>query len=140
MTTCTISAEADAYLDAVRRELDDLPDEERGDLLEDLSSHLIELSTHDIDDGVPLQVRLGPPSEYAAELRTAAGLPPRVAAGSPDRVRRRLADMFAGSAAGRLATRAQHHPWTAQAVTLLRELRPAWWVLRGYLIVAVPTL
>ena len=140
MTTCTISAEADAYLDAVRRELDDLPDEERGDLLEDLSSHLIELSTHDIDDGVPLQVRLGPPSEYAAELRAAAGLPPRVTAGSPDRVRRRLADMFAGSAAGRLATRARHHPWTAQAVTLLRELRPAWWVLRGYLIVAVPTL
>lgn len=139
MTTCTISAEADAYLDAVRGELDDLPAEERGDLLEDLSSHLAELSTHDTDVGVPLQVRLGPPSEYAAELRAAAGLPAR-AAGSPDHVRRRMADMIAGSAAGRLATRARHHPWTVQMVTLVRDLRPAWWVLRGYLMVAVPTL
>lgn len=140
MTTSTISAEAEAYLAAVRSELDDLPEEERGDLLDDLSSHLAELSTHDADDGAPLQVRLGLPSEYAAELRAAAGLPPRAAGGSPDRVRRRMGQILAASAAGRLATQLRHHPWTVQVVILLRELRPAWWVLRGYLIIAVPAL
>lgn len=141
MTTSTISAETKAYLDAVRGELDDLPDEERGDLLEDVSSHLAELSTHDTGDGASLEIRLGPPSEYAAELRAAAGLPPRAAPTSTEPTRRRrLADVLAHSGAGRLATRARHHPWTAQVLSLLRELRPAWWILRGYLVIAVPAL
>jgi hypothetical protein len=141
MTTSTISAEADAYLAAVRAELDDLPEEERGELLDDLSSHLAEVSTHDTDDGTPLQLRLGSPAQYAAELRAAAGLPPRAAPSSTDEPsRRRIAEVLASSGAGRLATRLRHHPWMVGVLRLLRDLRPAWWVLRGYLVVAVPVM
>lgn len=60
MTTSTISTEAAAYLAAVRSELDDLADEERGDLLEDLSSHLAELSTHGTEGGAPPGGPAGP--------------------------------------------------------------------------------
>ena len=44
MTTSTTTAESDAYLAAVRDELDDLPEEERTDLLEDLAQHLADIS------------------------------------------------------------------------------------------------
>ena len=139
MTTATTTTEAQAFLAAVGRELDDLPDEERAGLLEDLSSHLSELSGQ--PEEVPLGIRLGPPAEYAAELRSAAGLPPRPQGGSaPPRLRRSLSDVLARSAAAGLATRARRHPWSRQALALLAELRPAWWVLRGYLVVALPAL
>lgn len=107
-TTSTTVPEAEAYLAAVRHELDDLSEEERADLLEDLALHLGELSSpaNRDEDSPPLQVRLGPPADYAAELRSAAW----------------------------------RHPWAGEARAFLPELRPAWWVLRGYLVVAVPAL
>ncbi|HVE46237.1 MAG TPA: hypothetical protein VNA57_05780 [Acidimicrobiales bacterium] len=142
-TTPTTTPEAEAYLAAVRDELDDLPEEERADLLEDLALHLAELSYPDNRDvdAPPLHVRLGPPARYAAELRSAAGLPPRTtspSAGTADN--RRLRDAVAGSGAGRLVTAAWRHPWALQARSFLPQLSPAWWVLRGYLVVALPTL
>lgn len=142
-TTSTTVPEAEAYLAAVRHELDDLSEEERADLLEDLALHLGELSSpaNRDEDSPPLQVRLGPPADYAAELRSAAGLPPRAAprpGGRPDS--RRLRDALAGSPAGRLVDAAWRHPWAGEARAFLPELRPAWWVLRGYLVVAVPAL
>ena len=57
------------YLDAIERELADLPADERAELLEDLAAHFGEFA--DDDD---LVSTLGDPVAYARELRDAAGL------------------------------------------------------------------
>ena len=141
--TSTMNPDGEAYLAAVRDELDDLPEEDRVELIEDLALHLAELSSSaNRDDDAPrFDSRLGPPASYAAELRSAAGLPPRATsrpAGAPDT--RRLRDALATSGPGRLVTAAWRHAWAGQARSFLPELRPAWWVLRGYLVVALPAL
>lgn len=85
MSTRTLSAGAAAYLHAVEAELDDLPLEERADLLEDLADHLAALDDELIEDTAlgeaDLARRLGHPGRYATELRAAAGLPPRAPGG-----------------------------------------------------------
>lgn len=77
MSTTSVNPDGEAYLAAVRDELDDLPEEDRVELLEDLALHLAELSSSaNRDDDAPrLDSRIGPPASYAAELRSAAGLP-----------------------------------------------------------------
>jgi uncharacterized membrane protein len=67
------------YLAQVRAELSDLPPGELEDVLQDVSGHLSEVVSEfgrepTISD---LQDRLGTPRQYADELRTAAGYPPR---------------------------------------------------------------
>ena len=57
------------YLQALEHELADLAPDERADLLEEVEASLLELD----DDPV---ARLGPPAQFAAELRESAGLPP----------------------------------------------------------------
>ena len=64
-------AEVLAYARDVRAELADVPAERLAELLDDLEEHLVEVAG---EGGEPLTVRLGPPAEYAAELRRAAGL------------------------------------------------------------------
>ena len=117
--------QAHDYLAAVERQLDDLPAEERTALLEDLALHLQALAAE--DDDRPLPVRLGDPVAYAADLRSAAGLPARAGGG-------------AGAAAGlrQRWARMAATPAVREVRRLLGELRPAWWVLRGYLLVLVP--
>jgi hypothetical protein len=127
MTATTTTKAAQDYLDAVERELIDLPAEERAELLEDLSLHLSELQQE--GDDRSLESRLGSAADYASELRSAAGLPPRTA--SP-RVRLRS------------LRRAGRQLWSSGAAretrTFLPTLAPAWWVLRGYLVVLLPAL
>ena len=120
------TGQATDYLAAVERELADLPAEERSALLEDLGSHLEALTAE--DDDRPVAVRLGAPAAYAAELRAAAGLPARPVgrSGTGTRLRQRLA-------------RTAATPGVREIRRLLGELRPAWWVLRGYLLVFVPS-
>jgi len=60
---------AEEYLRWVGFELHDLPWRMRRDLLAELREHLAELP-----EGTNFSERLGPPMEYAAELRVAAGL------------------------------------------------------------------
>ena len=119
------SSDAVAYAAAVRAALTDLPPTEAQALLEDLDDHLAEVAAESTE---PLEKRLGPPADYASELRSAY----RVAGG--DRVDRRtpiprlLRDLRArvtGSASYR------------EVRALLPELRPAWWVLRAYLAVLI---
>lgn len=125
MIAATMTAEAAAYLAAVERELADLPAEERAELLEDLGLHLQALQEE--SDDRPLDARLGSSVAYAVELRTAAGLPPRSAA--KGQRMGWLTDAFDAVS--------QHRALT-EVRAFLPELRPAWWVLRGYLIVLVP--
>jgi hypothetical protein len=119
-TDPTLDQRATDYLDAVRSHLADLPADERDDLLDDLEAHVHQVAA--TTEG-PLDDALGPPATFAAELRASAGLAP-AARGSArlDRWRRR------GDAL-------QDHPWTRATVAFLPELRPAWWVARGWLLV-----
>lgn len=59
----------EAYLRSVGNRLNDLPWGMRRDLLAELRAHLNELPA-----GTDLLAELGPPEEYAADLRSAAGL------------------------------------------------------------------
>lgn len=129
----TTRATAQDYLAAVEAELADLPAEDRAALLEDLALHLDALAS---DDDRPLAVRLGAPAAYAADLRAAAGLParPATAPSATAGIRARV-DAVLASAACRRAQPALRGAWR-----LVVELRPAWWVLRGYLVVLVPCL
>ena len=139
-TQTTESPDVDSYLAAVREELADLPEADRAELLEDLASHLAEVADAPADDGTddaPLAVRLGSPAAYASELRAAAGLPPKgtttavdgaVDTGSPSVV----------AVVRDAAVAAWRHPWSRGACGFFGDLRPAWWIARGVLAVAVP--
>lgn len=130
MTTSTAPTDtAETYLAEVRRhlaDLADLTDDERDDLLDDLAAHVHEVAT---GDHRPLADVLGTPQAFAAELVASAGLarrrrPGRVdaLAGAVDRTREAL-----------MVTR--NHPWARPVLGFLPELRPAWWVARGWLLV-----
>jgi hypothetical protein len=129
--TTTVEGEVARYASAVRAAFADLPGPARELLLEDLEDHLQEVLA---EAGGPLEERLGAPEAYAAELRASAGLPaPRVAHRPETGSRRwghRVADRLQRSGRAALA-----HPAGGAVVEFLPELRPAWWVARGYLAV-----
>ena len=83
MTTIALTPEAEAFLARVRDELADLPPDERDELLEDIESHLAEISE---EGGLSLSARLGSAEEFALELRHSAGLPPRAEGAAPSRL------------------------------------------------------
>lgn len=76
----TLTGPVATYLAQVRAELSDLPPGELADVLDDVTGHLTEVAAEfeDTPTAEALQDRLGTPREYADELRTAAGYPPRV--------------------------------------------------------------
>jgi len=123
--TTGLPADVERYLDAVRATLADLTAEERDDLLGDVEASLVEAA--DDDDG-PLAARLGPPEEFAAELRASAGLapPPATPASLP------RPDPW-----GAALRRAWRSPVVVGLRRYGRELAPIWWLARGYLAVAV---
>jgi hypothetical protein len=126
MTTDTATHPVEDYLARVLTALGDLPAAERDDLVEDLDLHLREVAAE--TEG-SLEERLGSPEQYAAELRASAGLPTAL---PPDR----------GVAARPRAALAAalSHPRAVSLRSFLVTLRPGWWVLRGYLAVAAPSL
>jgi hypothetical protein len=124
------------YATAVRAAFADLPGPERELLLEDLEDHLQEVAA---EDGGPLAERLGPPERYAAELRASAGLP----APGAEAAGRRRASLRQSRLARRLERSwraAVAHPAARAVAEFLPELRPAWWVVRGYLAVQAATV
>ncbi|SDL44241.1 hypothetical protein SAMN04488074_11119 [Lentzea albidocapillata subsp. violacea] len=64
------------YLTGMRAALDDLPPNEVAEIMEDVEAHIAELSS-ELGENETLEQRLGPPEQYALELRQAAGYPPR---------------------------------------------------------------
>ncbi|MGZ3142918.1 DUF1700 domain-containing protein [Lentzea chajnantorensis] len=64
------------YVAGMRAALDDLPPHEVAEIMEDVEAHLAELST-ELGEDETIERRLGPPEQYARELRQAAGYPPR---------------------------------------------------------------
>lgn len=124
MTPTTTTSQAEAYLEAVRQNLADLSEEERSDLLEDLAQHLADVANEPRDSEGSLRDRLGDPATYADELRGAAGLPRSRGAVEPPLHRTSIRELIGRGWRG--------------AGELVRDLRPAWWVVRG--VVAVCAL
>src|SRR5262245_37209290 len=79
-----VMARADEYARRVEEALADLPQGQRKQLLADLAAHLAEIT----DDGRPVVDQLGPPEEYARELRATADAPPAGSAGRRSRLSR----------------------------------------------------
>jgi hypothetical protein len=124
MTTAAgSSAEIEAYLAAVRSALSDLPEEERADLLAEVEASLVEA----VGEGDRPIASLGPPEAFAAELRASAGL------GEPAAARASSGGLDALRA---FASRLAQRPAVLAAIRVARELAPAWWLLRGGLVVA----
>jgi hypothetical protein len=132
----TIEGDVARYATAVRAAFADLPAPDRELLLEDLEDHLAEVAAE--GEG-PLAARLGAPEAYAAELRASAGLP-APGAGGPGRSRSSLRESRLARRLQRSWRAAVAHPAGGAIVGFLPELRPAWWVLRGYLAVQAATV
>lgn len=112
--------EVEAYVERVRAALADLPADDVDELTTGMAADLTDARAEHPGDW---RSRLGEPEAYAAELRSAAGLPPRPSPGRED-----LAggiDRFGD------ALRAQ--PWFPWVQRWYRLLRPGGWVLRGAL-------
>src|SRR5438874_4355747 len=111
------------YAASVRAALSNLPTDQSEVLLEDLEDHLREIAA---DAGGPLHERLGPPQQYAEDLRAAYGA----------QVTTRRQDAALHDLQRALA-RVTGSTWYRQIRAFLPELRPAWWVLRAYLAVLI---
>ena len=119
--TTAVPPEVTEYLAAVRAALDDLPATERDDLLAEVEPSLFDAAS---ETGGDVSARLGPPEEFAAELRAAAGLhvPSTAVQGEPRVLVR--------------ARRLARDPRLRE----LGRLAPVWWVVRGYFAVAAIAL
>jgi hypothetical protein len=124
--TMTTPPEVAEYLAVVRETLRDLPAAERDDLLAEVEASLVDAA----GEGGSIAARLGPPDEFAAELRSAAGLNEPAAVAPPRRLERVRA------ATARIA----EHPRVLALRPLLTELAPIWWLVRAYVAVAALAL
>ncbi len=126
MSTTTVPAGITRFAEQVRAELADLSADDLDDLTDgleaDLAESLEENPTRELPD----------PVAYAAELRTAAGLPFRPAPGRG--VRGAFRGMTTGlrSTGDQVAESLRGHPMTAGLLDFLAALRPTWWVLRAW--------
>lgn len=118
-----------AYVAAVAAALAGVEGPERQELLDDLAEHLAELEA---EDGDSLAARLGPPEEYATDLVASAGLD--LAAGEHPPAAplwRRTIDATTASLQGQRA---------ADLRAFAVEARPAWWLVRGWCVLALLTV
>jgi len=135
-----ISPEIENFVEAVRRQLDDLPAAEIDELTDGLAADLADALS---DGGLAAKTGGGPtadrwadPAAYAAELRAAAGLPARGSRGAGGRpvrhVQRQIRERITP-----WRVRVQSAPWWPWVRDRGIALRPTWWVLRGLMIAAV---
>ena len=124
MTTAAhVPSDVETYLARVRAALADVPADERDDLLAEVEASLHETAS---ESGGSVAAQLGPPEDFAAELRSAAGLHPSAA--PPAAGLRETIERLANS------------PRVAGSLRSLRELAPIWWAVRGYVAVAALAL
>jgi HAAS len=128
----TVQDDIAAYVAAVRAALAGLPEATRDELLEDLPEHLAEVTA---EDAGSLVDRLGAPEAYAAELRATAGF----VGGFPDPPADRFGELRDSVITTLTDLDGRLGPLfgSARASDFLVLLRPAWWVLRGYVVAMV---
>lgn len=117
-----------AFAAAVRAELSDLPVDDVDDLVDGLDADLAEQASESDDFELP------DPVAYAAELRSAAGLPEKTtdAATLRPSLWARIAASVVALGHGIRSSRAG-----AWIVDLLVALRPVWWIARGWVLYAL---
>lgn len=124
MTTAAhVPSDVENYLARVRAALADIPADERAELLEEVEASLHETAS---ETGGSVAAQLGPPEDFAAELRSAAGLHPSTG--------------FQTVSLRESLERFLSHPRVAASIRFSRELAPIWWVARGYIAVAALAL
>ncbi len=121
--TLVLQLSADEYQRRVAAALAHVAPGEREEILAGVGEHLSEVES----EGIDLVERLGSPEVYASELVDAAGISATVAYDKRSWIR----ELWAAEPIGRLR---QHHAVKA-VMSFLPTLQPAWWVLRGYLVV-----
>jgi hypothetical protein len=121
MTTSTVAPEIVAFATRVRDALSDLPPDEVDDLTEGLEADLAESLAEDLRRTLP------DPVAYAAELRTAAGLPGR----DSSRAKRGLLEAMQRLTA-RIDSVSERNPAIASFVEFLDAVRPLWWIVRAW--------
>ncbi len=115
--------EVEAFIAAVKERLAGVPDEERAELLDDVTAHVREVADEFGPD--QLMERLGTPEHFSEELRVSAGYAPNdeadlAGAKSPGPLLR-----WWNNANDRLGTEGKRELW--------RKLEPGWFVVRGAL-------
>lgn len=125
MSTTTLDLPPDVaeYLRVVRDALADLPADERDDLLAEVEASLLEAAS---DSSGTIAAKLGPPEEFAAELRAAAGLQASAPTPRPQ-----------VSLTAELRKWAATNPRALAVRKIASELAPIWWAARGYLAVGL---
>jgi len=124
----TVSTEVRDYVAQVRAALADLPVEDVEEFTTGMEADLAERLAEP-GEGT-LRDRVGEPDAYAAELRSAAGLPARSdALQTSTSAAERLSLWWSGVSSSILTPM----PW-------LRDLRPVWWLVRGFSLGSVPAI
>lgn len=140
MTTTTRVEDAGAYAAQVRAHLRDLPPEQVQDVTDGLEANLsAALTDPDVPTRAPggavavgpvdLTARFGPPWQYAAELRAAAGLD------VAQQLRAQSSPAGRGSllrGASAKMTIIRHSTYWPAIAGFAETLRPLWWVVRGW--------
>lgn len=150
MMTAALLGHVSAYAAQVRTHLADLPSDQVEDLTDgleaDLAEALADPDARPATGEVPtvategpagatildLAARFGAPADYAAELRSAAGLPPVPEVSAPDLGTTRWEDLQVWWAEQKEAVVA-HPSWPAVS-GFAESIRPAWWVARGWVL------
>lgn len=127
--TIGLSPDVEIFVAAVRARFGDLDPDEREDLLEGLEADMADL----VAERGP--GALGDPDAYAEELRSAAGLAPRTRRGFGRKVPTMSPDMVIVDARARFDAEIARRPWAGSVMEFLTAVRPAWWVLRAWLLV-----
>lgn len=127
--TIRIRPEVEAFVAAVRARFGDLDPDEREDLLEGLEADISDLVAERGPEA------LGDPDAYAAELRAAAGVAPRTRRGFGRKVPAKSPTMAIDDARTWFDAEVAERPWAGCAMEFLTAVRPAWWVLRAWLLV-----
>ncbi len=131
MSAPLVSPEVARFVEQVRAELDDLGADEIDELTGGLEADLDD-ALADGDGATPAD-RLGDPVAYAAELRAAAGLPPRAMVGGARGAALSGLRAEVGRLRGRARARLERQPGWPATRDFLVALRPVWWVARAWI-------
>lgn len=124
-----LTPKVETFVAAVRACFSDLNADEREDLLEGLEADTADLVA---ERGAEA---LGDPDAYAAELRAAAGVAPRTRRGFGRKMPTVSPTAAIDDARTRFDEKIARTPRASSVMEFLTAVRPAWWVLRAWLLV-----